>query len=170
MHSQPSSLVNGRDGGSHSTALKPLNTLANGGQVGSEMGLDNTNQPVKSDLKYNYPPIDADPPKAYIVIQSTSHMLAAGIWDTVRHAIKGVYQSKKDANNKVLSLYQQVVGDRTFVRHQIRLWNKGEGSPYYHWETGGEMIDNCHVRVHVEEWAVISESNQPEKFYSLIVI
>ena len=107
--------------------------------------------------------------KVYIVVQSQASQLATRIWDQISHTIKGVYESEKDANNRVLSMYREAVADRLFVGHGIMFWNKSEGSPYCHWETTGKVIDDCHVRVHVEKWDVSAERNEEAKWHSLVV-
>jgi hypothetical protein len=101
-----------------------------------------------------------DTSRLYLVIKEQAALDAVGVWDQVISKIKGVYQSEKDANNKVVAMYDE---EEVNIRHNIRLRNKGQGSPFYGYETVGNMEDGPLVRVHVECWNVRAESNEPER-------
>jgi hypothetical protein len=103
---------------------------------------------------------NAETSSVYVVIKEVARAEAVGAWDQVISKIQGVYQSERDANNKVLSMYHEA---EVNIRHQIRLGYKGQGSPFYRWETAGQMVDGILVRVHVERCYVRPESNEPEK-------
>jgi hypothetical protein len=104
--------------------------------------------------------INAKAAKVYVVIKEMARAEAVGAWDQVISKIQGVYQSEKDANNKVVSMYHEA---EVNIRHQIRLGHKGQGSPFYRWETAGNMVDGILERVRVESWVVRAQSNEPEK-------
>ena len=101
---------------------------------------------------------DSKSPKVYIVILSTASANHVGTWDQILHRIQGVYQSEQDADNKVISMYNVAVSD---PRYQITFRAKGQGSPFFYWETSN-MVDGGHMRVWVERWGVKAESNEPK--------
>jgi hypothetical protein len=101
---------------------------------------------------------DSKSPKVYIVILSTARANHVGTWDQILHRIQGVYQSEQDADNKVISMYNVAVSD---PRYQITFRAKGQGSPFFYWETSN-MVDGGHMRVWVERWGVKAESNEPK--------
>jgi hypothetical protein len=101
---------------------------------------------------------DSNSPKVYVVILSTARANHIGTWDQILHKIQGVYQGEQDADNKVISMYNVAVSD---PRYQITFRAKGQGSPFYYWETSN-MVDGGHMRVWVERWGVKAESNEPK--------
>lgn len=105
---------------------------------------------------------DADAPEVYIVIKSRAILKASGVFDHVLHTIEGVYGGKTDANNKVYDMYQEEMakGDLT---HFIRFHQKGQGNPYYCWETATRTTDGDHVRVGIETYHVKAQSNEPDR-------
>lgn len=105
--------------------------------------------------------------KVYIVIHSTANILATGLWDQNVARIKGVYLNERDADDKVLLLYEEAMAGKA---REIKLWDKGDGSQCFRWQTTKQTIDGCHVRVHVEKWDVTVESDDLEKALSLFAI
>ncbi|KAE9377748.1 hypothetical protein N431DRAFT_461331 [Stipitochalara longipes BDJ] len=117
-----------------------------------------THRIIKPHPKHMQGLADADPPNVYVVIKETAQTKDGGYWDQVLHKIQGIYWSERDANNKVVSMYNQFVMDITI---NISFYPKGYGSPFYRWETS-KMVDESYIRVRVEKWSVKAESNEPE--------
>lgn len=98
------------------------------------------------------------PPRTYrrifIVFKATSDLHATGVWNAVETEVLGVYETIKDANDRVDVEYEVAKGGRTEEEHGIRYWGGKEGVGYKRWCTSGVMIEDCHVRVWVERWRV----------------
>jgi len=155
IHSQSSTPIDVLDNDSHLPASTTLDSQIKNGHSMSQMELGNTK------TTYRHPPSDHALLKVYIVIQAKSSHLYTAIWNPLCYTIKGVYQNEEDANNKVLLMYQEAIEDfkdLEIVNHQILFWERGEnGSPHNGWETGKITLDDCHIRVYVEQWSVTPE-------------
>jgi hypothetical protein len=70
----------------------------------SESKTENLNGILKLQPQGMQAQANADPPEVYLVILSTVRAKHVGHWDQILHRIQGVYESEKDADNKVISM------------------------------------------------------------------
>jgi hypothetical protein len=101
----------------------------------------------------------ADTPVVYLVISERATTEDCGPWEQVVHRTEGVYFSKEDANNKVVSMYNERWED--VAKYATLSAPTRQGSPFYRWETP-KMVQGRYIRVLVEQHSVKAVSNEPK--------
>ncbi|KAN0108113.1 hypothetical protein V8E51_007855 [Hyaloscypha variabilis] len=124
-----------------------------GSNAGSLRGI------IKQQPKHMQSLAVADTPVVYLVISERATTEDCGPWEQVVHRTEGVYFGKEDANNKVVSMYNERWGD--VAKYATLSAPTRQDSPFYRWETP-KMVQGRYIRVLVEQHSVKAVSNEPK--------